>query len=137
MVSNKEASISDCYVWCDGGVSWDISNKRSLQQFKEVQYGELLNFLTNVFLCKEEDTHIWKTSPTGDFSVKTFCSTLEENPRPRASCALAWARLAPPRVEACCWVAIPGKVSTADMLRSAIRSKGISDTCVMCRLTKE
>lgn len=97
---------------------------------EESQYGELSNFFTNIFLCREEDKLIWKPSPTGAFSVKSFCKAVEGRPRSRASCALAWVGMVPPLVEAFYWLAVAGRVSMADMLRRrGIMAEGILDMC--------
>lgn len=105
--------------------------------FEESQYGELSNFFTNMFLCREEDKLVWKPSPTGAFSVKSFCKVVEGRPRSRASCALAWVGMVPPLVEAFYWLAVAGRVSMADMLRRAVLWRRASWTCVMCRFAEE
>ena len=46
--------------------------------------------------------------------------------------------LAPPRMEAFCWLAIAGKISTTDNLRRrGLLSESISDICCLCRRKRE
>lgn len=51
----------------------------------------------------------------------------------RYPCTLVWIGLAPLRVEACCRLAVAGKVSLVDNLRrKGIGSNCISDVCSLC-----
>lgn len=77
VASNKDSSISDCFVWRVSGVSCALSFRKGMHQLEESQCQELSNFLTNVFPCKDEDLRIWKPSPVRVFSVKSFCVILE------------------------------------------------------------
>lgn len=61
-----------------------------------------------------------------------MCGGEEKQPLSKLSCALAWLGLAPPRGEAICWLAITGRVSTADFLRRGIHLDNISTFYVMC-----
>lgn len=83
---------------------------------------------------------IWKPSPIGVFSVKSFCAVVQGSPQSRhaiASYALAWTGLVPPSVKAFCWLAIVARISDAYMLRRGIRSEAILDSSVMCRSVEE
>lgn len=54
-------------------------------QSDKSRYGELLNLLANVFFRSEEnDVHILKPSPSGNFSMKSFYLALEGPPQPRS-----------------------------------------------------
>lgn len=79
----------------------------------------------------ELDAWIWKLSPSGVFSIQAFSRELEVIPV--ASSSLVWGGLAPPRVEAFCWLAISGKLSTADNLRRrGILLDAIFYICFLC-----
>eukprot|EP00268_Persea_americana_P007641 TRINITY_DN12894_c0_g1_i5.p1 TRINITY_DN12894_c0_g1~~TRINITY_DN12894_c0_g1_i5.p1 ORF type:complete len:144 (-),score=13.18 TRINITY_DN12894_c0_g1_i5:118-549(-) len=54
----------------------------------------------------------------------------------QSSGASIWMGLGPPRVEAFCWLAVAGKISTADILRRRGFTSG-SDTCCFCRRERE
>lgn len=100
MVSNKESSISDCYVVRDSRLGWDVSFRRALRQSEQVQYGELLGILSNMFLCKSnKDSWIWKPFTSGEFSAKAFYLARQGNHYPKATSSLVWLGLVPPRVE--------------------------------------
>ena len=60
---NKESSISE-YVEVRGGSTfWNVHPRRSLRPSEGILYGELLNLLSNVFLCSNsKDSRIWKLS---------------------------------------------------------------------------
>ena len=106
-MSNKESTVSDCYEVRDGCTLWGVTFRKSLRLSEEVQYGELLSLLSNVFLCRiSKDSRIWKPSISGEFLAKDFYSALEGNHLPRASSSLVWMGLVPPRVKAFCWLAI-------------------------------
>lgn len=51
------------------------------------------------------------------FSIRSFYRKLEPFSGVWPPCASVWMGLAPPRVEAFCWLAVAGKISTTDMLR--------------------
>lgn len=53
-------------------------------------------------------------------------------PEDRSTSYLVWLGLAPPRVETFCWLAISGKVSTADNLKRGMSSENISDLRFCC-----
>lgn len=94
--------------------------------------------LTCFYICREEDSRIWKPSTFGVFTITSFCATLEESSHDRVSSALAWAGLVPPWVEACCWLVITEKVSIACFLqRNGLHPQSISDVCVMCGAAEE
>lgn len=76
-------------------------------QSDKSRYGELLNLLANVFFRSEEnDVHILKPSPSGNFSMKSFYLALEGPPQPRSPFILSWLCLAPTRVEPFCLIVI-------------------------------
>ena len=49
VMSNKESSVKDCCVVRDNVVSWELSFRRSLHHGEEVQYEELLVYLSTIF----------------------------------------------------------------------------------------
>ena len=51
-VSIKESVVSDCYEMRDDSMVWDVSFRRRLHPSEEVQYGESLRLLANVFFCR-------------------------------------------------------------------------------------
>ena len=53
VVLNKDFAVSDCYEVREGGTVWNVSFRRGLCLLEEVQYGELLSLLFNVFLCRD------------------------------------------------------------------------------------
>ena len=119
--------------------SWDVSLRRVLRPFEEAEFGSLKNLLSNVFFCRDVvDSRIWMPCSSGAFSCKSFYKELEGFPSINASASLAWLGLAPPRVEAFMWLALSGKVSTADNLRRrGLTSMAISDICVLCGKVNE
>lgn len=50
-------------------------------------------------------------------SAKSFLQALAPSPLDQFPCSLVWLGLALPRVEALCWLAVPGKVLTKENLR--------------------
>lgn len=52
VVSNKDASVKDCFVWNGNVVSWNISIRRALRQSELVAHQSLLSLLSNIFLCR-------------------------------------------------------------------------------------
>lgn len=98
MMINRDAAVSDCYVWMGSEVVWNLVFKRVLHHLEEAQYKELYSFLSNVFLCREEDSRIWKPTASGIFTVKSFCASLGETFQVRAPCASARAGLVAPSV---------------------------------------
>lgn len=90
----------------------------ALCQFEELEHVSLLSLLSNVFICRdEENLCMWKSCPSGEFSMKSFSRGLDVLPEAKSSSFLVWEGLAPPIVEAFCWLAISGKMSTADIVR--------------------
>lgn len=60
---NKEASVSDCYEMRNGSIVWRVSFIRSLKLLEWGSYEEMLNLLTNLFLCRDsKDSQIRKPS---------------------------------------------------------------------------
>ena len=61
VVSNKESSVKECYVWVGDVVSWDISFRRALRPLELVEFESLSNLLGNVVLYRDStDRCIWK-----------------------------------------------------------------------------
>ena len=71
VVSKKDTSVKECYVWDGNVLSWNTSFRWALRQL-EVEVNESLsNILSNVFLCKDvPDFHIWKPLSKGFFSSR-------------------------------------------------------------------
>ena len=66
--------------------------------------------------------------------MKALYRALEENNLSRASLSLVWLGLAPPRVEAFCWLAIATRICTTNNLRRrGLTGSTISEVRVMCR----
>lgn len=55
-----------------------------------------------------------ESQPIGVFSCRSFLKALEDIPRARPSSSLVWLGLAPPRLEAFCWLVVLAKVSMVD-----------------------
>lgn len=53
MVSDKESTVSECYVVRDGSIVWGVSFRTSLCVLEEARYGDLLGILSNIFLCRD------------------------------------------------------------------------------------
>lgn len=71
-----------------------------------------------MFICREEvDVQIFLPWPSGELSMKSLYRELEGLSGAKSASLLVWMGLAPPRVEAFCWLAILGKVSAVDNLR--------------------
>lgn len=71
VVSNKESSVKECYIWDGEHLSWDVSVGRG--QSDSIEFESLLSILANVFLFRAEaDFHIWKR----DSSVAYFLQGL-------------------------------------------------------------
>ena len=67
------------------------------------------------------------------FSAKAFYLASEGTLLHRAPFSLVWLGLAPPWVEAFCWLVVVDKVSTVDNLRRrGFTSNNLSNNCVMC-----
>lgn len=65
-----------------------------LRQSKETQFGEFLYFLSNVFLSRDEDCHIWKPSPSRFFfSEDLLCSSGGKPPRPKCLLCFSLGRI--------------------------------------------
>lgn len=80
-VTNKEAAVSDCYEVEDDSIVWVVSFRRNLRSSEEVQYRELLSFLSNIFLCRNSKYYrIWKHYTSGAFSAKAFVFRLRGTP---------------------------------------------------------
>lgn len=78
-----------------------------------------MSLLTNVFLCKgSTDYCIWKPSYTYLYSSRLFYKEIDPFNIAWSPCASVWMGLAPPRMEAFCWLAMVGKISIAYNLRS-------------------
>lgn len=131
---NKESPVSDCFEVRSGCMAWEVSFRRSLRQMEGFMYQEMLSVFANMLFCRDyNDSRIWKPSTSREFSAKAFYSALEGTHPHRTLSSLVWLGLAPPRVEAFCWLAVASKVSTVDNLRRrGLASNNISDTCVMC-----
>lgn len=99
----------------------------------------LIGSSSNVFLCRDfEDCHIWKANSYGEFSCRPFHKALEDTQRGRLSNSLVWLGLAPPRVEAFCWLTVSGKASTVDKLqRRSLVLEDSFDYCVLCGKEKK
>ena len=53
VVSKKDNSVKECYVWDENVLSWNISYRRALRR-SEVEVKESLsNLLSNIFLCRD------------------------------------------------------------------------------------
>lgn len=78
-------------------------------------------------------------NPCDFFPCKSFLESLEEISKVKSpSSLLVWLGLAPPRVEAFCWLMVLVKVSIANNLpRRGIVLKGSSDVCVLCGRKRE
>ena len=112
--------------------------RRTLWPLDGVQYKELLSILANTFFYRDsKDSRIWKPSTYWEFSTKAFYLSLERTHSHRATSSLVWLGLAPPRVDAFCWLAVVGKGSTVDNLRRGLTSNNNSNTCVMCSKEEE
>ena len=96
-----------------------------------MEHQSLLSILTNIFLCRDSEyCSIWKPNSTGLFSTRSFYREIHPFSEVWSPCALVWTGLAPPRVEAFCWLAVAGKISTAYALRrNGLMSNSISDMC--------
>ena len=137
VVANRESSVKDCYCWVGDNVSWGVSVRRALHQSELVEFESSSSLLSNTFLCRDiVDCCIWKPDCSGLFSSKSFYRELDLIDEKR-SCALVWMGLAPPRVEAFCWLAISGKISTAENLRRGLLSESISDICCLRKRKRE
>lgn len=55
------------------------------------------------------DLRIWKPCPSGVFSIKSFARCVGVEPDFMPSSSLVWLGLAPPRMEAFCWLVISKK----------------------------
>lgn len=106
-----------------------MSLRRVLHQSELVDFESLLSLLSNVFVFMDvPDSRIGKLDSLRFFSFKFFLWELEPVVRP--SCAFVWMGLAPPRVEAFCWLAMASKISITDNLRTrGLRMDSISDMC--------
>lgn len=68
-----------------------------------------------------------------EFSTKSFNLAYEGTHPNRVPSSFVWLGLAPPQVEAFCWLVVVGKVSMVDNLRRrGLTSNDMSDICVMC-----
>lgn len=128
VVSYKDASVKDCFVWNGNVFSWNISIRRALRQSELVAHQSLLSLLSNIFLCRKELTFAFG-SP-----ILQACFFTRRDPftAVQSPCATVWTGLVPPRVEAFCWLAVAGKISTTDVLRRGLMSDIISDTFRLC-----
>ena len=131
---NEGASDSDCYEMRNGSIVWRVSFRRSLRLLEEGSYEEMLSLLTNLFLCRDsEDAQTWKPSISGNFSAKAFPLALEGFHPLRAPSPFVWLGLAPPWVEAFCWLDMMERFPTMDNLRRRrMTSLNFSDLGVMC-----
>lgn len=117
-----------------GSVSWVVPFRRALRRYEVSLYESLFSLLSNVFLSRgEEDSRIWMSCSSGVFSSRFLYKSLEEMPREGVPNFCQWHDLAPPRMEAFCWLAVLGKVSIVDNLRiRRLRTEDFSDLCSLC-----
>ena len=73
-----------------------------------------------------------KLDSAGQFSSRSFYRDIDPFSVVRSPSASAWMGLAPPRVEAFCWLAMAGKISMTDSLRRGLVSEAISDLGCFC-----
>lgn len=70
-----------------------------------VEFESLMSILSSVFLCRDVvDTRIWKPGSFVPFSLKSFYRELDPFGEVWSPHALIWMGLAPPRVDAFCWL---------------------------------
>ena len=87
--------------------------------------------LTFSYVGIQRDCLIWKPDSAGLFSSRSFYREIFSEVR--SPCALVWMGLAPPRVEAFCWLVVANKISMIDTLRrKELMSDSISDMCCLC-----
>lgn len=78
LATNKNAKVKDMGEWVGPSWNWFIIFRRSLLVWEEELFQSLLNRLSAVRLCKEAiDKYIWKFSPSGLYSVKLCCHSME------------------------------------------------------------
>ena len=118
-------------------VSWEVSVRRALCLSELVEFESLLSLISNVFLCNEDDSRIWKPNTAGSFSSKSYCRELGLLMGERSSSVVVWLGPAPPRVEAFYWLAVAGKISTVGSLRRVLMSYSFSDMCCLCVRERE
>lgn len=70
-------------------------------------------------------------------SSKSFYRKLDPFGKARSPCPLIWVGLAPPRVEDFFWLAIAGKFSIVDNLRSGLLVETMPDMCSLCGRERE
>lgn len=69
------------------------------------------------FYAETANFRTWKPHSTGLFSSRSFYRAIDPFNAVSSPCAAVWTGLVPPRIEAFCWLAVAGKVSTTDVLR--------------------
>ena len=87
---------------------------RALCQSESSEYESMISLLFDVFICRDlAGSRIWKPSPFGAFSCRSFYRELEAPLAGRVPASHVWIGVAPPRMEAFAWLAVSGKISTA------------------------
>ena len=104
LASNKFSYVEYCYEDEGKFVSWLVSFRRVhlIERFMH----ESLSHHCKTFIREEKvDVHIWKPiqSPFGGFSCIHFTDPIHVT---RSPSFLIWISLAPPRVEAFCWLIV-------------------------------
>ena len=76
----------------------------------------LSSLLANIFLRRDAaDIRIWNSDSVGLFSSRSFYGEMDPFSVVQSPCASIWKGLVPPRVEACWWLLVAGKISTVDL----------------------
>lgn len=123
VVVNREALVGECYVGEGGFVSLTVTFRRVLRQFEVPEYKPLLSLLANIFICRGvADGHFSSSLSPGNWRRSWMLGPL----------ALVWVGLAPPRIEAFCWLLVYDKALTADNLkRRGLTLEAISKLCAL------
>lgn len=138
--TDKESSLAEKGEWQNGSWNWIWHWRRTLFQWEQTLFTELLKVLDGFCPKDENDSWRWIRDPSGSYSVHSAYAQINYNPNDVNDPLMMklWTAKVPLKVVAFIWKAMYDRIPTRmNLLKRGVSFTGSDINCGFCGVTTE